>query len=121
MKSHKDLDVWQKAVDFAAEIYFTTKKFPADEKFGLTSQLRRAAVSIASNIAEGAARTGHKEFLHFLSIATGSASEVSTQLLIAQKIKVGDTMELVALNQEVEQISKMLQGLMRSLRKRHEL
>lgn len=116
MKSHKDLDVWKRAVAFSVSIYTATRNFPADEKFGLTSQVRRAAVSIPSNIAEGAARTGHKEFLHFLSIAAGSTSEVSTQLLIAQKIGLGDDSEIQELMEEVDAISRMLQGLIRSIK-----
>ena len=118
MRSHKDLEVWQKAVDFAASVYSATRTFPEDEKFGLTSQLRRASVSIASNIAEGAARAGQKEFLHYLSVAAGSASEVATQLLIAQKVGFCTPAELTSLAQEVDLISKMLQGLIRSVKKR---
>ena len=118
MKSHKDLDVWQRAVDFAVLVYRATKDFPSEEKFGLTSQLRRASVSIASNIAEGAARNGQKEFLHFLAVAAGSASEVDTQVLIAQKIGLGDEADLSELSAEVDLISKMLQGLIRSIRSR---
>lgn len=83
MRPHESLDVWQKAVDFVVTIYEHTKAFPADERFGLTSQVRRAAVSIPSNIAEGAARQSNKEFIHFLTVAQGSCSEVETELLIA--------------------------------------
>jgi len=118
MKSHKDLDVWKKAVDFAVGVYSATKTFPDSEKFGLTSQLRRASVSIASNIAEGAARGGNKEFIHFLSIAAGSASEVSTQLLIAQRIGIGSSDELIELDHQADTISRMLQGLIRSVKNR---
>jgi four helix bundle protein len=76
VKSHADLDVWKRAVDLAADVYKVTASFPAEEKFGLVSQMRRSAVSIASNIAEGAARTSRREFMQFLSIASGSASEL---------------------------------------------
>jgi four helix bundle protein len=94
----------------------TTKGFPSEEKFGLTSQLRRASVSIASNIAEGAARNGQKEFLHFLAVAAGSASEVDTQIVIAQKVGLVNETDSSELAAEVQLISKMLQGLIRSIR-----
>jgi four helix bundle protein len=76
---HKDLDVWKKSMNLVVLIYDITSKFPSDERFGLTSQMRRAAVSIPSNIAEGAARKGDKEFIQFLMIALGSLSELETQ------------------------------------------
>jgi len=118
VRTHEDLEVWQKAVDFSVSIYKATQLFPEEEKFGLTAQLRRAAVSIPSNIAEGAARSGEREFLHFLSIAAGSTSEVTTQLLIARKIGVGNTSDLTTLEQTAVQLGKMLQGLMNSIKKR---
>jgi four helix bundle protein len=77
--NHKDLDVWKKSMNLVVLIYDITSKFPSDERFGLTSQMRRAAVSIPSNIAEGAARKGDKEFIQFLMIALGSLSELETQ------------------------------------------
>jgi four helix bundle protein len=76
---HKDLDLWKKSMNLVVLIYDITSKFPSDERFGLTSQMRRAAVSIPSNIAEGAARKGDKEFIQFLMIALGSLSELETQ------------------------------------------
>jgi four helix bundle protein len=82
IQNFRDLIVWQKAMKLAAEVYHVTRSLPIDERFGLTSQLRRAAVSIPSNIAEGHARQG-REFAHFLSITLGSAAEVETQLLLA--------------------------------------
>ena len=87
MKTHKDLDVWKKAVDFVIDIYKITKNFPKDEIYGVTNQIRRASVSIPSNIAEGAGRASDKEFRQFLNIALGSIAEVDTQLLIAFKLK----------------------------------
>ena len=87
LKTHKDLDVWNKAMDLAEQLYLLTGRFPKEEQFGLTSQIRRAAVSIASNIAEGAARNSNKEFLQFLYIALGSAAEIETQLLLAKRLK----------------------------------
>jgi four helix bundle protein len=85
IRDFKDLIVWRKAIAFAKEVYTLTKCFPRDERFGLTSQLRRAAVSVSSNIAEGHARQG-REFAHFLSIARGSLAEVESQLLLAVEL-----------------------------------
>ena len=83
MRPHENLNVWKKSVDFVVDVYKTTEHFPREEKFGLTSQIRRASVSVSANIAEGAARKSLKEFSHFLSNAQGSASEVETELLIS--------------------------------------
>ena len=84
---HKDLKAWQESMDLVITIYKLTTKFPNEEKYGLTSQLRRASVSIPSNIAEGSARKGNKEFLQFLYIALGSLAELDTQLEIAQRLE----------------------------------
>lgn len=83
---YKDLAVWQKSINFTVEIYKLTQTFPKEELYGLTSQIRRAAVSIPSNIAEGNERNSHKEFNQFLHIALGSAAELDTQLLIAKEL-----------------------------------
>jgi four helix bundle protein len=83
IRSYKDLLVWQKAMTLVKEVYLLTAKFPADERFGLTAQMRRAAVSVPSNIAEGHARQGSKEYLQFLSHAGGSLAELETQTLLA--------------------------------------
>lgn len=83
MKTHKDLEVWKKSVEFVTDLYKVTQDFPKEEFYGLTSQMRRAAVSIPSNIAEGSARQGNKELVQFLYIALGSAVELDTQLIIA--------------------------------------
>ena len=87
MSTHKDLIVWKKSIEFVTEVYKITGSFPSEEKFGLVSQLRRASVSIPSNIAEGAARNHDKEFIQFLSVSLGSASEVETQLIICLNLK----------------------------------
>lgn len=84
---HKDLDVWRKSMDLVVRVYQITQLFPDSEKYGLTSQMRRAAVSIPSNIAEGAARKGDRELIQFLYIAIGSLSELETQYLIAIRLE----------------------------------
>jgi len=116
MKSHKDLTVWQKSIDFVAEIYKISDEFPKGEIFGLQSQMRRAAISIPSNISEGASRASNKEFIQFLHIALGSASELETQLIIAQKIGYMSCIE--SLLNEINTIKKMLLGLIAYLKKR---
>ena len=88
MHQFKELKVWQKSMDLVVDIYTVTTNFPTDEKFGLTSQLRRCAVSIPSNIAEGAGRDSDKEFLYFLSIALGSSFELETQLILSQRLNL---------------------------------
>lgn len=85
--NHKDLDVWKRSMDLVEEIYKVTSNFPSSEIYGLTNQLRRASVSIPSNIAEGAARKGDKELLYFINIAIGSVAEIETQLLIAVRLE----------------------------------
>jgi len=88
--NHKDLDVWKRAMDLVEQVYLLTSSFPSSETYGLTTQLRRAAVSVPSNIAEGASRTGDKELLYFLNVATGSIAEIETQLLIGVRLKYVD-------------------------------
>jgi four helix bundle protein len=90
----EDLAVWQKAIDLTVGIYELTKHFPKDERYGLISQLRRASVSIASNIAEGRGRLNHAEFRQFLGIALGSTFEVKTQLVVAHRLGFGSTGEV---------------------------
>ena len=85
-RSHKKLDVWMGAMELARQIYTITAGFPKEEIYGLTSQLRRAAVSVPSNLAEGAARTGHREFLQFINIAQGSLSEIDTQIELSKML-----------------------------------
>jgi len=114
MKTHKDLQVWKRSMDLVEKIYVLTKDFPSEEKYGLTSQMRRAAVSIPSNIAEGAARNSTKEYIRFLYIALGSLSELETQLLLVKRLKFGDD----SLITEIIEIRKYLLGLIRSLKNR---
>lgn len=87
IRTHKDLDVWNKSMDLAFDLYSMTKDFPKEEVYGLTSQIRRSIVSIASNIAEGAARGSKKEFIQFLYISLGSIAELETQLLLAKRLE----------------------------------
>ncbi|MBN1783217.1 four helix bundle protein [bacterium] len=86
MKTHKDLDVWKLGIDLVKEIYLMTRKFPSNEQYGLVSKMRKCAVSIPSNIAEGAARNSKKEYLQFLYISLGSMSELETQLIISKEL-----------------------------------
>ena len=116
MRPHENLEVWKKAVDLVVLVYRATENFPSEEKFGLTSQIRRASVSIPSNIAEGAARASSKEFLYFLSNAQGSASEVSTQLLIAQKLNYITAAQYGRLLNDFDEIGRMINGLCANLR-----
>ncbi len=88
LKSYRDLEVWSKSIDLVAQIYRASKAFPPDERFGLTSQVRRAAVSVPSNIAEGAARTTTGEYLQGLSVASGSLAEVETQIIVANRLEM---------------------------------
>ena len=115
MKTHKDLNVWQNSIEFVTKIYDISKNFPKEEAFGLQSQIRRAAISIPSNISEGASRNSKKEFIQFLYIALGSASEIETQLIIANRI--GYIMNVDSLLKEVDCIKKMLVGLISFLKK----
>jgi four helix bundle protein len=113
LKTHKDLDVWKEGIDIVEHIYTLTRIFPKEEKFGLVDQLKRSAVSITGNIAEGAARNSKKEFIQFLYIALGSLSELDTQLIIAQRLQfLEDTAVFAHLER---QKSKML-GLIKYLK-----
>jgi four helix bundle protein len=118
MRPHENLDVWKKGIDFVIDIYRATEKFPSEEKFGLISQLRRASVSIPSNIAEGAARKSDKEFLYFLSNAQGSASEVSTEILISLKLGYLNHEHYGDLQSKLDEIGKMITGLCTHIKKK---
>jgi len=117
VKSHKDLDVWRLGVDLACNVYKVTRSFPKEEQYGLANQMRRSATSIASNIAEGAARRSSKEFVHFLHVALGSASELDTQLEIAVRVNLADATTLQVLQESAGRINQMLRGLAKSVRK----
>lgn len=115
MKTHKDLEVYKEAMNFVTEIYKTTKNFPKEEVYGLTNQIRRAAVSIPSNIAEGASRNSKKEYLRFLYIAKGSNSELDTQLTIARNLEYLEESLYSSLKNKNQSIGKMLSGLIKYL------
>ena len=117
MKTHKDLTVWQKAMELVMEVYKATKMFPREEIFGLTSQKRRAVVSIPSNIAEGYGRLHQRETENFLSIALGSACEFETQLILSKDLGYISLDEVEQLTIEVQNIIKMLAALIKSLGK----
>ena len=114
--THKDLDVYKLSLDLVEDIYKLTKSFPASENFGLTSQLRRAAVSLPSNIAEGASRASTKDFIRFLNISTGSLAEIETQLVIAERI--GYIVFNDELKNSIITIRKMIYRLKQSLNKK---
>ena len=112
IKTHKDLDVWKKSMDLVEEVYRLTKGFPDSEKYGLINQARRCAVSIPSNIAEGAGRNSKKEFKQFLYISLGSISELETQLIISTELNYQKDNSLL---DELNEIRKMLFGLIKSI------
>lgn len=114
LESHKDLIVWRESMDFAIEIYRATKGFPEHEKYGLIRQMRRAAVSIPSNIAEGSARKNTREMIQFLYISLGSVSEIETQLELSRKL--GYLNDDNQLESSLTPIAKMLISLIRSLK-----
>ncbi len=107
MHRFKDLEIWKKSRVFCSKIYAITSKFPETEKFGITNQLRRASVSIPSNIAEGSSRNSNKDFSRFLQITLGSAYEIETQLLISFDLKFIDEDELDSLLNDLNSIIKM--------------
>jgi four helix bundle protein len=114
-RHYKDLLVWQKGIVLAREIYRLTSSYPNDERFGLISQMRRAAVSVPSNIAEGQARQGTREFLQFISHASGSLSELETQLLLSVDLQICSEKDCSKSLAEVGELQKMLSALRRSL------
>lgn len=116
MKTHKDLEVWKHSIILAKDVYAATKTFPAEEIYGLVTQMRRAAVSISSNIAEGAARSGKREFVKFLYIAVGSATELDTQLEICRVTGLGNVETLNDIQDKLTRIIQMLYGLIRATR-----
>ena len=114
---HKDLDVWKKSMDLVELIYDFTRSFPQDEIYGLTSQMKRAVVSIPSNIAEGAARKGDKELIQFLMIAISSITELETQYLISIKLRFADKNKV--LEDAMVEVKKLLLGFRNDIIKKH--
>ena len=118
VQSYRDLKVWQQAIDLAPEVYRLLKKFPKEENYALADQIRRAAVSIAANIAEGQARQHTREFLQHLSIAKGSLAELDTLLIIAERLGYLKNEEIAPIQSNMTEIRMMLHGLSRSLQEK---
>ncbi|WP_313095235.1 four helix bundle protein [Empedobacter sp.] len=114
--THKDLDAWKISVELVTEIYQLTGNYPKDEIFGLTNQMRRASISIPSNIAEGAARNSKKEFIQFLYIALGSQQELDTQLLISRNLNFITEDSYNQITDKVQTVGKLLNGLIKYLK-----
>jgi len=117
-RSYRDLDVWQLAMALAKQVYEATGAFPSHERFGLINQMRRAAVSIPSNVAEGHARLSTAEFQRFITIAMGSVAELETQILLSQDLGFLHLDQQQQMMQQLDKIGKMLRGLHRSLERR---
>ena len=115
MNRLKELKVWQKSVELAVKVYEITRTFPSEEKYSLTNQINRCAVSIPSNIAEGAGRNNPKEFNNFLGIAAGSAYELQTQLIIANKVGYLSSEAVEQLEMSIVEIQKMIYNLQKTL------
>ena len=114
---YRDLIAWQKAMHLVTDIYDATREFPSDERYGLTNQLRRAAVSVPSNIAEGQARFSSKEFHHFLSLARGSLVEIETQLMIAENLGYLPSNQTRPLLEGAAELGRVLNGLIASIKR----
>ncbi len=114
-EAFRDLHVWKRAIQMTVAVYRLTATFPRDEQFGLTSQLRRASVSVASNIAEGYGRNSRGEYKHFLGMARGSNSEVETQLVISEELGLGGAGLLITAAQLNEEVGKMLRSILNKL------
>jgi len=115
---YEELKVWQKSVNFVTEVYKYTASFPKEEAYGLTSQIRRAAVSIPSNIAEGSSRETTRDFLRFLSISNGSLAELQTQFIIAKNLGFISLENLAILKESADEVGRMIHGLQKSLQKK---
>jgi len=118
VEDYRELIVWQKGVDLVEMVYRVTASFPKEEIYGLTSQIRRSAISVPSNIAEGQARNTTPGFLHFLSIARGSLKEVETQVIIARRLDYIDEQQESELTHSTDEMSRLLSGLASSLKRK---
>jgi len=120
LKSFKDLKVWQKSYSLCLKIYSLTRKFPSDERYGLTSQLRRASVSIPSNIAEGYGKKTTREYIYSLYIANGSLCEIETQIMLSNDLKYLNNQDFSEIGENITELEVMMKALIRSLeRKKH--
>jgi four helix bundle protein len=115
LKTYRELVVWQKAFRLCTQVYRATARFSPDERFGLTAQLRRAAVSILSDITEGYGRGSTRDYVRFLWVANGSVAEIETQLLLARELGYASTSDLDSLLESVAEVERMLKALIRSL------
>lgn len=115
MHNFKELKVWQKAVDLAVKIYGISRSFPAEEKFGLVSQMRRAGISIPSNIAEGCAKTSSKSFVNSLEVSLGESFELETQMIISERVGILDSEIARELGTDLSDVQRMIMGLKNSL------
>ena len=118
IRDYRDLIAWQKAIDLVEKAYRTAKRFPREELYGLTSQLHRAAVSVAANIAEGQGRQSTRDFLHFLAIAHGSLKELETHVFIAERLEYVNKKEQSELIALCEEVGRLISGLRNSLKKK---
>jgi four helix bundle protein len=116
IRDFKDLEVWQRAVDLVVESYRITKAFPSEERYGLSAQVRRAAVSVPSNIAEGRGRFGLRSFLYHLSVSSGSLMELETQFVIAERLEYLMPAEARRLLEKTAEVRRLLAGMVRALR-----
>jgi four helix bundle protein len=117
-RSHKDLDVWKKSVRLVVDLYKLTSRFPPDERFGLTNQIRRASTSVPANIAEGWGRGSTKEYIQFLKIARGSLTELETHLIVSGELGYVDRIESVRIEAGISDVGKMLNRLIQALSKK---
>jgi len=117
MKTHRDLDVWKDSIELVSEVYRLSRKFPKEEIFCLTQQLRRAAISIPSNISEGAARNQKRDFVRFLRISAGSLAEIDAQIIIAEKLQYLGESDRIHLEGYTHKIRAQLGGLIKVLEK----
>jgi len=117
-RTHHDLDVWKRSLDWVEQVYRTSAKWPSDERFGLTSQVRRASVSVAANIAEGAGRRSTSEFLQFVGVARGSLAEVETLVLLSSRLEYTPRDDATRLLNQIDDLGRMLSKLAASLQSR---
>ena len=116
--SYKDLEVWKRSMDLVVDVYALTKKFPKDELYTLTSQIRIAAISIPSNIAEGRSKRSTRDFMRFVNISYGSMAELETQMMLGERLGYLASTEVAPLFEEISNIGRMLNGLLAGLEKK---